>query len=345
MTIGGELAGKRILFISVRTFNYENEIAQQLRSFGAIVDYYDERPTNSTFVKGIIRLKRDIYQYQINKYFNRIFDEIKAIEYDYLFVIKGEVIPTFFLEKFRSINPNCKCVFYTWDAFGNNKHAHSILKYFDDCFTFDPKDAVKYGLNFRPLFYIESYGKLLNELNLKHKYDLLFIGTAHSDRYLVSDSIVQWCEMNELTHFAYYFMQSRLAFVFKKFFDSSFKKMDYNKLSFKSLTVENIVDLYRCSSVILDINHPNQSGLTMRTFEALGAGKKLITTNPDIKNYIFYNQDNVCVIDRNCPMVANDFFKTPFVPLDQTLNYAMSLEGWISELFFEKKTNFWRSKL
>jgi hypothetical protein len=336
----GNFDGKRILFISVSTFNYEREIALQLERQGAIVDFYDERPSNSTFVKGIIRIKRDFYQIQINKYYNQILERIKFVKYDYLFVIKGEVVPVFFLEKFKSINPNCKSIFYTWDAFGNNKHAISILKYFDDCFTFDRQDAKKYSIKFRPLFYIDSYGALLNEDSENKKYDLLFIGTAHSDRYLVVESIVKWCEMYDLKKFAYYFMQSRLAFVFKKFFDPSFRKIDYNKLSFNSLTKENITDLYRCSSVILDINHPNQSGLTMRTFEALGAGKKLITTNPDIVNYTFFNQENICIIDRNNPILIKDFFCTPFKSIDNNLRYAMSLEGWINDLFFEDRTIF-----
>ena len=31
----------------------------------------------------------------------------------------------------------------------------------------------------------------------------------------------------------------------------------------------------------------------MRTFEALGAGKKLITTNKEIKKYSFYESNNI----------------------------------------------------
>ena len=49
------------------------------------------------------------------------------------------------------------------------------------------------------------------------------------------------------------------------------------------MKINDIVSLYKESEVILDINHPGQNGLTMRTFEALGAGKKLITTNTEIK--------------------------------------------------------------
>ena len=64
-------------------------------------------------------------------------------------------------------------------------------------------------------------------------------------------------------------------------------------MSFKSLSSNEIVSYYDRSNIVLDISHPGQSGLTMRTFETIGAGKKLITTNADIKNYPFYNPENI----------------------------------------------------
>jgi hypothetical protein len=345
MTIQDKLKGKKILFLSVQTFNYEKEIAQQLQKLGAIVDYFDERPANSIIAKGIIRLKRSLYQKQINDYYHQIIKSISGKSYDYLFVIKGEVVPAFFLESFKSTNPKCHCIFYTWDSFENNVNARSILKYFDDCFTFDANDAVKYNLNFRPLFYIEKYGNLSIQKNSRNDFDLLFIGTAHSDRYIISNTLVRWCESNGLNSYAYYFMQSRIVFAFKKFFDSTFKKIEYNKLSFESLSADNIIDLYKRSFVVLDINHPKQSGLTMRTFEALGAGKKLITTNKEIKNYSFYNENNICIIDREFPKLKKDFFETTFVPIENELLNNMSIMGWITELFMEKKSNYWIDNL
>ena len=69
---------KKILFLSVQTFNYEKAIADKLRTFGAQLDYFDERPANSIFVKGIIRFKRSLYQkkikalYQENEFLLRL---------------------------------------------------------------------------------------------------------------------------------------------------------------------------------------------------------------------------------------------------------------------------------
>jgi hypothetical protein len=335
------LKDKKILFISVQTFNYEKAISEKLKSLGAKVDYYDERPANSIFVKGIIRLRRSLYQNTINKYYNKILAQVDAVNYDFLFVIKGEVIPVFFFEEFKKRNPRCEFIFYTWDSFNNNPHGQSILKYFDKKFTFDNFDAIKFNLNFRPLFFIDEYDELNAYKNKIIKHDLLFIGTAHSDRYRISSEAVRWCRDNNLKAYAYYFMPSRLVFIFKCIFDNSFKGFEYKKLSFRSLSIFDVIALYKQSSVILDVNHPGQKGLTMRTFEALGAGKKLITTNSDIKKYLFYNEKNIFVIDRNNVELDKSFFETPFVPINSDLIYDMSLAGWLKMLFVETKENYW----
>ena len=137
------LQNKKIIFFSVQTFNLEKEIIKKLQEFGALVDYYDERPSNSNFTKGIIRLKRSVYQHKIDRYYNHILQTTKAKKYDFLFVNRGEVVPAFFLEKFKEQQPQCKFIFYTWDSFTNHKHPTTILKYFDVCYTFDSDDAVK----------------------------------------------------------------------------------------------------------------------------------------------------------------------------------------------------------
>ena len=105
--------------------------------------------------------------------------------------------------------------------------------------------------------------------------------------------------------------------------------------------MDEIIELYAKSNVILDISHPGQSGLTMRTFEAIGAGKKLITTNADIKNYPFYNSNNIYVISRSQIILDRKFFFEKYNPLNQELYDKCSIDGWIEDIFFGEETNYW----
>lgn len=45
----------------------------------------------------------------------------------------------------------------------------------------------------------------------------IVLGTAHSDRYIISNKVKDWCEENSLTTFNYYYMQGRLVYFYKKF--------------------------------------------------------------------------------------------------------------------------------
>lgn len=337
------LRGKRVLFFCVQMFGIEKDIIHQLEKHGAIVTYYDERPENNNFTKGMIRLNRKFLEKKISKYYTHILEEIKLQKFDFLFVNKGEVVPDFFLEEFIRLQPNCSRVFYTWDSFKNHSRSLSILKYFHKKFTFDSYDAEKYGIGFRPLYFTDRYREISSKINEK-SIDLLFLGTAHSDRYIVSNNIAEWCRHNGLKAFNYYYMQGRLVYYFKRLFDKKFSKFDYKKLSFKSLTVDEIVSFYDKSDVILDISHPDQSGLTMRTFESIGAGRKLITTNVNIRNYPFYNPNNIYVIHRELINLNLDFFKNDYEPLDFELYQKCSIDGWLEDIFFGGEVNYWSEK-
>ena len=288
MALKDILQSKKILLFSVSFFNYEKIIAERLKELGADVDFYDERPSNSIFVKGLIRLKRELYKVQIDKYYKRILHEIKNKRYDYFLLIKGEVVPDFFIEELKALNPNIIMIYYNYDSFKNNPNARSILKYFDKKFSFDKKDAIEYKINFRPLFFSNEYEEIRN-FQTNSQFESMFIGTAHTDRYLISEKVKSWCDSNNFRSFAYYYSPSKYVFHFKRIFDKTFKKFDIKKISFLSLAHGEIIELYKKSKAVLDINHPFQTGLTMRTFEALGAGRKLITTNAQVMDYPFFD--------------------------------------------------------
>jgi len=333
---------KKILFISINTFNYEVEITNKLTELGAKVDYFDERPSNTVLTKGVIRLKPSFIQKKIDAYYKSILKKIEGKKYDFFFLIKGEAIPSSFLAKLKLLQKDCYFIYYTWDSFENNPNALSILHFFDKKLTFDPVDAESFKLEFRPLFYIDQY-KIIRNIK-KSKYKLLFLGTAHSDRYRISNDVINWCKSFGFSTFTYYYMQSKLVYFFKSKFDSSFKDFDYKKLNFKALSIDEIVKYYEVSSIILDINHPNQRGLTMRTFEAMGAGKKIITTNKEISKYSFYNSNNICIIDRENIKLEEEFFESNFKPIREDILFEMSITGWIKSVFLKNDSNFWLKK-
>lgn len=316
-------------------------IKQELENMGASVILFDERPSNSFLSKSIIRAKKELYKRKIDKYYHGIIKQLRNKKIDYFLLIKGESVPKFFIEFLKSENPAIRLVYYTFDSFKNNKNGLEIMGYFDAKFTFDSHDAVQYKMGFRPLFFASDYSNLYAKNGGNLEYDLSFIGTAHSDRYIIAENASKWCARNGFKMFTFYFSPSKLLFRIKKLTEKSFKNFDPAKISFKSLSHSEIISVYSRSKAILDINHPGQNGLTMRTFETLGAGRKLITTNELVKKYPFYDPQNIWIINRGQPEYDKAFFKSDFNPVDEKIYQSMSLRGWIEEVFGFKPTDHW----
>ncbi|SHE34748.1 hypothetical protein SAMN05443633_10149 [Chryseobacterium arachidis] len=336
------LKDKKILFLSVSFFKYERAIAKRLTELGAEVDFYDERPSNSNISKGIIRFNKRFYHLKINQYYNRILSEIRGKQYDFFFLIKGEAIPTFFLEKIKENNPEMEMIYYNFDPLTEYPNLISHLKYFDKKFTFEYNDSVKFNLSFRPLFYLEEY-KNLNQNNRSSEYDVVFIGSAHTDRYIVGEKIRAAADRLNLNSYFYYYAMGRIAFRLKKLIDKNLKQFDIDKVSFDKLNHHQIIDFYKKTKSVLDINKPFQHGLTIRTFEVLASGRKLITTNADIKNYPFYCPNNILVVDRENIQLEPDFFKTDFKEIDREVLRKMSLDSFIECFFDRHQDEYWNS--
>jgi hypothetical protein len=82
---------------------------------------------------------------------------------------------------------------------------------------------------------------------------------------------------------------------------------------------------------LLDIHRDNQSGLSFRVFECMGLHKKLITTNFNVKEYDFYNENNILVIDANNPVIDADFFEKPYEEIPTEILEKYKLSGWVNE--------------
>lgn len=336
-----KLAGKKILLVSVSFFDYEKAINKRLQEWGAIVDFYDDRPSNSIFYKGIIRVKKSLIKNKIDQYYLEILKNISNNNYDYFLLIKGEAIPDFFIEKVKKINPKMQTICYTFDSVEEHPRFQKIMNFFDQKFTFDRRDAMEYGMHFRPLFFIDEYRKKQQEKN-KSIFDILFIGSAHTDRYRIGEQVRIYSNELNLKSYFYYYAPSKFAFYMKKMLDKNFKNFDIKKLKFQKLTHQEIVQYFEKTIAVLDINKPYQNGLTMRTFEALANEKKLITTNPDIINYPFYHPQNIFIFDRESVALKKDFFATPFSAIAPEILSMMSLDSWLQCLFIENQDNFWK---
>jgi len=326
---------KRILLICPKFFNYHMEIIQSLEQMGAYVDYFDERPSNSVVSKALLRIDKRLIAHKISSYYKNIVKTISKNEYkyDYILIVKAETIPKDVINKLRQLNPNVKIIIELWDSISNNTQAAEKISFVDKVFSFDRNDCIKYNMNFRPLFYIDKYNKI-SMLDIKTQYDLLFVGTVHSDRYKVLKNIEKKLLAHGYKVHYYMYLPSKMLYYVRKYILRQFPGSSKADFKFESIDQDDVLSLVSKSKVILDIQHPHQTGLTMRTVEMLGANKKIITTNNDIKSYDFYCKTNIQVVDRNISNIDMGFFKSEYVPVKDEIKQLYSLESWLLELLY-----------
>lgn len=325
-----QLRNKRILFFTVDFFNYQEEICRVLRERGFIVDYFDERPANTFWVKVLIRINRFFLAIYINNYHNKIIEKTKANNYDYLFLINNEALSGACIEKMKKNNPGIKVILYLWDSLENNKNALKNIKHFDRVQSFDKKDCEKYYFSFLPLFYVKDYACIAKEKCVQD-IDLLFIGTVHSDRFSFLKMIKQ--QFKDYRVYYYLLFKSVILYYKNRIFDISFIGTQRTDFKYKALSKSEIIELYKRTKIVLDIQHPKQTGLTMRTFEVLGAKRKLITTNVGIKEYDFYNENNICVVDRKAVRIPESFLNLPYKDISLEIYERYSINSWIDNIF------------
>jgi hypothetical protein len=250
-----------------------------------------------------------------------------GIRYDYIFVIKGEKLTNKFLIDLKQLNPKAQFIQYMWDDVNRVANFFDNMHIYDKIYSFDKKNAEQYCLEFLPLFFCDEFKSICNT---DKKIDVYFSGWEHSDRRQLIEIIIPILKENNSSY--YFHIYTGLWKVLRQ----KIKKMDFKKepdyIKYNTLSLKKNAELTLKSRILIDIQHPTQSGLTMRTIEALAAKCKLITTNSDIKKYDFYDANNILIIDRDRPIIDSKFLYTPYKNVPEDIVEKYSLTNWIKTM-------------
>jgi hypothetical protein len=323
------LHGKRILFIAPPFFGYHIDVIAEFESRGAIVDWLPDRPFDSPAAKAITRLFPSWVLPAANRLYSHLLSRFGASRYDFIFVINGQTLSCRFIQLLRTSYPAARFILYMWDSVANRKHVQRNFCLFDRVLSFDPRDVAAFGLQLRPLFFGSGFtAPLIAEPSLYH---ISFIGTVHSDRFNVVDCLRS--RLSDGIH-AYWYLYLQAPWVLSVYrcLKPQMRSAKASDFKFVPLDKATVHYVFSRSRVILDIAHPRQAGLTMRTFETLGSNKKLVTTNAAVRDYDFYQEANVCVVDRSAPIVSTDFLEAPFELLSPAVSHRYSISGWLDEV-------------
>lgn len=324
----GSLEGKKILFFSQFFFGYENKIAQAMRDEGAYVQVCDEMSVKSSYERAFLKINPHIFDKKTERYFLDLLEKLSNTNFDFVLFIDGEMVTKKILKMYRKAFPNAKFCLHLWDSVRNLKGVDKVFSFFDFITSFDSEDCKKYKLKFRPLFFCDEYRNIESD---NKSYDFVFIGTIHSDRYKVIKKLKDSLD-EKYQNFYYLFLQNKFIYYFYKLTKEEFRGTKIDDFAFEKLQSSEIADIVSKAKYIIDIQHPLQTGLTMRTLEMIGMKRKLVTTNVHIMEYDFYRPSNIQVINRENPTISDKFLDSDYEDLSKGIYEKYSIKSWIYDV-------------
>lgn len=332
-----KLENKNILFSvdnvlndEILKLNIEKYLKNKFKNVYYIKDELDNkgiffkilRETLGKFNKESIfyRVYKNIYRELILK------DLKKFKKLDYFFVLSEGNFSRETILELKRLNKNIKTILFLWDKVELTDYKLKV-ELFDYIYSFDREDCKNYNLNFRGSFFIDECNSGLIDFN-KRNIDLYYIcSLRENERYNVVKKMHEYCKKNNLVSFLGIFLGSKEK--------KSLKNYDKELILDEKISYFDNLKKLKNSKVSLDLKYKNQNGLTLRCYEALATETKIITNNKDIKNYDFYNQENIKIInsEKDIKNINVDFFNSRYRQISDKIKYNYSVEGFLKEIF------------
>lgn len=241
---------------------------------------------------------------------------------DVILTIKGDFIDSDSILKFKKYTK--KSIGFFNDNIDRCPKIKRVIPSFDEAYSFEKEDCTNFNMSFAPNW---IYTKDISNKEITAEYGVFNISTIDK-------------RLSTLVRIANELKSKNINFKFIVYDKKNEPKTGSDGITYinKHVPLSEVNDYADRSKVLLDIHRDGQIGLTFRIFESIGLEKKLITTNYDIKNYDFYNPNNILIIDENNPVIPASFFENEYEKIPESIYKKYTVEGWIDNVIFKNNT-------
>lgn len=270
---------------------------------------------------------RNFKQYlKYSLYQKKLLQTLDAIDgqADYALLIRPDIYPAKFLSE---ISKKVKLmVGYHWDGMANYPLVRTVVPYFDRFYVFNPADYPQREFpNLKPTtnFYLDNHFSP----SAAAPSEVYYIGFMMKKRLPAIRIFTEWAQDRGLN--------VSINLLTKGTVPPAEKLPGVNYCS-QCISYADNLEMMKNTKVMIDILDDSHQGLSLRTFEAVGFGKKLITTNQSIRYYDFYDENNILIWDGHTTDGLEAFIKTPYRPLEESLRLKYSFTNWIRNVLGEE---------
>lgn len=265
----------KIAIIGPSFFGYLERLAVTLCFSGATAEFLDERPSNRVLAKLALRLApRRIARLACRRHHVALTERILTTGITHVLLVSPEIFPRDLVERLRAAGLTvCR---YAWDSVSNRTHATALDDGLDRVASFDPDDCRARGYTHIPLYSPAAPAAMPD--SQAREIAFLYCGTLHSNRPARLARLGSVCRRNGWPFARMLFYHSRLLWLLR-YASHPVRWPFVARLATTPFPYETLYEEVRNARVVIDIHHPAQTGLTMRTYEALALGAVVLTTN------------------------------------------------------------------
>jgi len=317
---------KSIILCTPHTHGISKAIYTALTKEGYIV--YDFIIQDATFkYKNIFQRLQNLYRKLAHKdfaYKNQLIKKARVIEIeerlesispaDYALFIRPDLLPKEFVLKIK--NKTKKTICYQWDGLNRFPEIFDYIQYFDKFFNFDPKHInLEKGILPITNFFITDE----NDYKVT-KNSIYFLATYDDYRFNQLQRLKKTLQQLDIPENLFFLPRNEddcKILINNKY--PLIEKIDY---------AQNLL-LVQKASILIDLVKPIHNGLSFRIFEALYYDIKLITDNKTVKDYDFYNPNNIFIWEENNEDQILSFLELEYVPVKENIKSKYSFQNWI----------------
>ena len=276
--------------------------------FSGIVFYY--------IYKLIAKLHRRDFCFPFHHFLFKYYDIFKEVKHvDHLVLIDGalNVVDLSELERIKCINKQLKVSLYLINSIRAkspilNQVRPRIDKFkWDNIFTFDKRDAEDFGYTYLGFNY---YSNNTIDTNDSPQSDVYFVGGLKGGRQVLINETYNYLK-------DYGVICSFDIMLTRKYNQKSLAGANYYR---GWLSYQTILSSVMNTNCIIEIVQEGQRGPTLRYYEAVCMNKKLLSNNPSIKDFPFYNPQWMKVFTRPTDIEIDWILKK------ETVNYGYNGE-------------------
>jgi hypothetical protein len=265
---------KSCLIISPTSFyGLHSSIAKEISSRGYYVTIMNDEYPNSQLGLLIGNFANALSRLITYRHYYALLNN-SSIKYDLIVIFKGRGVSLRLIELLR--NHAQRVISYNWDSLRYFNGPINWYKSVDKYSTFDFTDSNEINVQRIDLFSERCSTEISNK-----NIDISCIMKNHSDRLVYLDRIYK--ALNKTNTFYIYIYEKNFLTLLRNLFRHPLLIYRWRKfIYFKGLSIDDFLQKLGSSKFTLDYAHPKQSGITMRCFQAMAFGTRIITNNKSV---------------------------------------------------------------